>query len=567
MSAGAISISCTDLDAVRSDFPGGTLIALGLTQATVDDLASRRASADQIGQAVRKHKNAVAVVVSPSSDPDSVIGFRGIFSEIDLFYALLDDGSLIVADHFRNAISHVPVGGRETGPDALVEHYLCGWVYDTRTYSKAVDRLGMGERFTYSISQRTIGVEQFDRVTPITEDDGATGLVARVEKALADRMTPLVGDSSVCATFSGGVDSTLLASFLSTTTPLVAMTTDTSEFDIETEYAETAAGLLGRPLSELRVLEKNYAQLLDDLIETTAVAPAHYVMPMLACLYDRPETTFILGEGADSVFGTDRGLRRIAGTFANRFGLAALGLGRRLPGVVGYRSGQVLAYASEFAEEPSSNNGAAARSLLFGDPSLVQSIVGEDAVERVLELHLSVVFDRVDLEVPQSDRFNSHMEIIRWRHTMSDLASLDRHSAQAAAKRSVQPYVHASVIDALRQAPAEKRYVKGLAGKWVLKEMLADRVPEYPVNQRKNATGLPFDRYYTSGPLNDVWSRYDVPDFVPASKRSSVVDSPSPVTWNAITHAIWTEKVARNRDLVPLPSTVEYSSRTTDVPS
>jgi hypothetical protein len=88
--------------------------------------------------------------------------------------------------------------------------------------------------------------------------------------------------------------------------------------------------------------------------------------------------------------------------------------------------------------------------------------------------------------------------------------------------------------------------------------MLSQRLPDYPVNQRKNATGLPFERFYRDGPLKGIWDRYEVPEFFPAASRAAMIDTPSPVTWYAISHAIWSERVERNADLTPLPATAEY---------
>ena len=554
-----VVISFVDVDAKRRDVGDVTLFAIGLNESELDALTREPPTSDAVERIVRANRNATVVVVTlAGDDPVLVEAWRGMLAGADLYYATPADGSLIVSDHFRNAVCRIPIADRAPEPAALVEHYLCGWVYDTRTLSRGVDRLGMGNSFAFVGGTGSMSVRQFDRIEPIAEIDGVKGVVERVAAALEESLLPISGEPDVAATFSGGVDSTLLATFLEESTPLVAMTTDTPEFAVETAYAKTAAGLMGRTVWETRVAEQDYLDLLVDLVDTSSAVPHHYVMPMLAQIYTRSESTFILGEGADSVFGTDRGLRRIAGALSNRFGLAVLGAGRHLPGRIGFRFGQVLGYASDFAIESTSTSGAAGRSLLFGDPALVTSLVGEEAVDRVISTHLDGLLERVELEVPFSDRFNSHMEMIRWRHTLADLATIDRQIALPHGKRVVFPYLDASVIDELRKVPATQRYVKGLAGKWVLKEMLGQRLPDYPVNQRKNATGLPFERFYLEGPLRDIWNRYDVPEFFPADRQSAMVDRPSPVTWYAISHAIWSDRVERNADLTPLPSVVEY---------
>ena len=108
--------------------------------------------------------------------------------------------------------------------------------------------------------------------------------------------------------------------------------------------------------------------------------------------------------------------------------------------------------------------------------------------------------------------------------------------------------------------PAKDRYVKGLHGKWVLKEILKKRVPSYPIGQRKLATGLPFERYYTGGPLTGIWEKYEMPDFIEPGFRDAVTDKPSAVTFNAIAHAIWSERIEKNANLEPLPDCLSYET-------
>ncbi|MEA2002270.1 MAG: asparagine synthase-related protein [Actinomycetota bacterium] len=552
-------MSFTDLDTRRVDVAGGTWFTVGLDSNQLDQLArggSDPAIADRL---VRAQRDAMIVLVAVESEgPVSVGAWKGLLAGRDIFFAVLDSGSVIVSDHFRNVISFVPPGKRAPGDDALLEHYLCGWVYDRGTYSDAVDRIAAGDRLHIDLRSGDVSIELIDRMMTSSDAGALPGAIEGVEAALEEIMAPLRDDPDVSMTFSGGVDSTLLATFLDDRAPLVTMTTDTPEFHGETEYALAAARLLNRKLTPAPLVESNYEAMLNDSIDRMATPAQHYVTPLLAALYLRPETTYILGEGADSVFGSGRGMQRVSGAMASAPARAALGLLQHIPGTIGGRSSQILAYATRYAQPRDSTEGQTGRALTFGDTSLVESIVGEAAVNRVLESHMEVIRQRVEMEAPASHRFLSHLEMIQWRNTLGDLATVDRLLANASGKRVVMPFTSPRVVSELARVPVAQRYIKGLAGKWMLKEILSKRVPGYAVNQRKYATGLPFERYYQSGPLSGIWDRYDVPEFISPAIRASVVAKPTAMTWNAITHAIWSERIERNANLRPLPAVLDY---------
>lgn len=551
-------VSFTDLDAKRLDVAGGTWFTFGLDASQLSDLA-RGADPAVADRMVRAQRDAMVMLISIESErPVSVTAWKGLLSARETFFTVLANGSVVMSDHFRNVISFVPIENRAPSDAGLLEHYLCGWIYDRGSYSAGIDRLASGDRLHIDLRTGDRTVELIDRILASSDPDALPGAIEQVEAALDEVMAPLRDDPGVSMSFSGGVDSTLLATFLDDSTPLLTMTTDTPEFHGETEYAIAAAGLLNRDLVPAPMAESDYEAMLNDSIDLSATPAQHYVTPLLAALYQSPATTYILGEGADSVFGSGRGMQRVSGAMSFGPARVALGLLQRSPGMIGSRASQVLAYANRYAQPLDSTSGQAGRALTFGDTSLVESMVGEAAVDEVLERHLAMVRQRVDMEVSPSRRFLSHVETIQWRNTMADLGTVDRLLASACGKRIVVPFTSPKVVSALARVPVAQRYIKGFAGKWILKDILSKRLPEYAVNQRKYATGLPFERFYDSGPLSGIWERYDVPDFISPAIRSSVVNKPTAMTWNAITHAIWSERIERNASLRPVPAVLEY---------
>ena len=551
-------ISFTDPDAVRLDVDGGVWLVAGLGTPQQNELV--RAEADpRVGERVaRENRDALIVLITVGESTDTRIdAWRGLLCGAELMYARLGDGSLVMSDHFRNVVSYLPPRDRSPGPDQLIEHYVCGWVYDRNTYTSAVKRLAVGDHFWTELEVDQPGLEVFDRFTVTKSDDPIADVIESVEAALEASMAPLRGDPDVAMSFSGGVDSTLLATFLDVGNPLLTMMPDTPEFAAEGEYAQVAAGLLGRKLTPVKMVEAAYVDLLEETIDRLAMPPHHYVMPALAGIYGSAQTTFVLGEGADTVFGSGRGMQRVSGALSSAPTRLALKTLERAPGTIGRRAGQIRSYANEYAEAADSLQGSVGRSLVFGDVEAIEDMVGEPAVNRVLAGHMEALAARAEPEIAPSHSFFRHVEMRQLRHTIADLATLDRHLAQPEGKRIVMPFVDPGVVAALLRVPARRRYIKGLTGKWILKRILSARLPEYPVNQRKLATGLPFGRYYKSGPLAGIWDRYDVPGFV-ESIRDDIVAEPSAVTWNALTHAVWSERIERDAALEPISAALTY---------
>ncbi|MGI9666751.1 MAG: asparagine synthase-related protein [Acidimicrobiia bacterium] len=553
----SLSVSAIDRQAQLLDVPGGQCFLWYVDPSAVQELRSSpdiRSAAQRLVAANRGAS--IALLESHDGAATSLTMWRGLLATSELFYATLADGSIVVSDHLRNVVSRVPVADRAPTEEAIVEKYLCGWNYDRRVFCGGVQRLGYGDQFEFSATTGAIELSVHDRHELVGDAAALSGLADRIEAEL-DEVTRPWRSPGVAVTFSGGVDSTLLASFFDDSATMLTMTIDSPEFDQETTYAYAAAELLGRSITEHRVFERDYVDLLKTSTAVTAAPAKHYISPVLFSLDRRDDPVMIFGFGADSIFGTDRGLRRIAGYMSNSAGLAGLRAGGYLPSAVGFRSRQIRSYAEKFARPTDDPRGAAGSALAFGDTAVVDASAGSDAVDAVFDKHLDFVLDRVDIESPESDRFWRHTELVQWRDTMSDNTTVRRLAALSDGTHGVLPYTDARVIEALLEAPADGRYIKGLAGKWVLKDILAKRVPGYPVNQRKNATGLPFQRYVADGPLTGIWNQYDFPEFVDSQLANDVRANPSHVTWQALSHAVWLDEIGNNPSLVAHPTTHE----------
>ncbi len=542
--------------AIRRDSHRGVWFASALPAPDLDRLAT---AADPIAagdEAVHRNREASVVFIAVANG--SVAGitvWKGLMAMYEVFYAQLPDGGWCLTDHFRNAVTRIPSSERSPSDAALLAHYVSADVYDRLTYARGVDRLANGDRLDIDVLSGSVKIGNFSRHVSIATDEPIETHLARLDGAFEDALAPVQSLSNVAMGFSGGVDSTLLLSYLGQHVTPITILPGSPEFDLETDYAREALDLLGRPGEEIRLNEDDYLDRLVATVERHAMPMESYVTPVLSALFEGEWSTVVVGEGADSAFGSGRGIRRVASALSGTMGRATLRALGHLPGPVGRRADQIGDYADLFAAPPSSTAGYAARSLEYhGDNTLAFEAFGSEAVDGYFRDLLQGVTDRVELETDEDDGFFRHIEMTQWRFIFADLAMMGNHSAQANGKVEVQPYTSWRVLSEHLKVPARNRYVRGLSGKWMLKELLTRRLPEYKVNKRKLATGLPFGRYYERGPLTGFWNRYDIPDTFPKETHEALKAAPSASTWKAMTHAVYIDRVVNNLSLQPLPA-------------
>lgn len=564
----AAQVSLTSPSALRRDGAFGVWFGMGIPAEELERLASARDPAAAGNEAVDRERAATVVFVARNGKGSNrVIAWKGLFAMDEVFYTRVTDGGLLLSDHFRNAISAIPEAERRMSDDALLQHYTGGATLRRSTYARGVSRLMNGDRLIVDLTTGSAEVRCFTRHLATATDEPLELHLERIDGAFEEVMAPLRRADGLAIGFSGGVDSTLLLSYLGNAGTPVTIKPGSPEFDVETDYAREASRLLGRSLEEVQLSEADYLTRLEDLIEMQGMPVYAYVSPATASMYSLPFSTFIIGEGADAIFGSGRGIRRVAAGLSGRGGRALLQMFEHAPGQLGRRAEQIGRYAALFAEAPDSPHGYAGRTNeYYGSGSIASRMFGDNAVAAMNSRFLQQIDERVELETEADDRFFRHMEVCLWQYVFADRAMVGRHSAHARGKRLIEPYLTWRVVSEYLKVPARQRYYRRLTGKWIPKELLSRRVPGYRVNKPKLATSLPFNRYYRNGPLAAIWDRYDMPRAIPGEYHDEIRSTPSPATWMAINHAIWEERVVGNRDLRPHPAAVEglFSTATSD---
>jgi len=88
----------------------------------VDDASSVAAVRDSIDDVA---EDAVVVHVAMGPDgPASVDAYRSVVSNRNCYSHLTDDGTLILTDQYRNAVSQVPAADRTVAETAVADHLL-----------------------------------------------------------------------------------------------------------------------------------------------------------------------------------------------------------------------------------------------------------------------------------------------------------------------------------------------------------------------------------------------------------------------------------------------------------
>ena len=553
-----LRVLITDPEAAILEKPGLLWSVSGLEACERAILAARGSEQDELEtEIIRRAGDASILKVRfATGRPSAVVAWRGLWSDHHIFWAACPDGDVIVGDHFRNVLSALPVSERETSDAALVEHFLYRQVLGGLSYCRAVQRPGHGERLLLDLSTGNTKTSLVDRIQDRAEDRPTAAYLDQIDCAMASVLEPLREEEGVANQFSGGVDSTLVQTYLGSKVPALNLVPDTPEFRRETEYASRAAALLGVALERRPVREADYLGQLERTIDAMGLPPVHEGTVLDRECYVRGFRKFVVGEHGDTVFGLGGRRARIAWHLSSPPGRAGLALASCLaPASLRERLEPLRAAARELRRDPEDPLGHPAQRNLYTDYPLVEKIFGPELVRDRLSANLDYAFARVALSAPKGRTFLRNLETARWLGTFDDVVLPQRHLAHAYGKSVVSPFAAPGVIASVLAVPLARRYLHGLQDKYLLKRLLERRLPGYPVNQRKRSTALPFARYYRRGPLSGVWDRYPLPDFIEAALRRRVVEDASDLTWNAITWAIWQERVARNPDLEPVSGT------------
>ena len=230
-----------------------------------------------------------------------------------LFYAVLDDGTLLFGSELKSLLAYQSSGAtlkREIDPLALEEYFALGYVAEPRTIFRQAKKLPPGHTLVVRRGQPVADPREYWDVrftldNPMSERDAGDELVRRLRESVQLRM---IAEVPLGAFLSGGVDSSAvvqaMAGLANAPVNTCSIAFDDPAFN-ESEYAKLVAD---RYQTNHRVetvssndfgLIDTLAKLYDEPYADSSAIPTYRV-----CQLARKHVTVALsGDGGDETFG------------------------------------------------------------------------------------------------------------------------------------------------------------------------------------------------------------------------------------------------------------------------
>jgi hypothetical protein len=328
--------------------------------------------------------------------------------------------------------------------------------------------------------------------------------VERVEEALG-RVARNIPKGAVNL-LSGGVDSTLVQGLIGPGHGAVAAAIDSPEFAFETENAKRSASLCGVCLKQGLARESEILDLIEKETHLGKVPLSLPQVALIAGVFDAEDRSFVSGFDADSLFSLPRPKRK-----------------------------RVFEGADPDAFEEESFSVSQERGLIEG-------LFGEERVADRVAKRKAVVRSRV--VKPEG---LSGLALGCLTSFFSSAFPLYRQQALARKKSFSSLFTNRNVVETALGFPLPERVFRNGIFKPVLKEILARRLPGYPMDQEKGGSGLPRTRLCKEGPLKGYFRDNPLPAHLDPEKAGPILDpgwESSMTAYRCIAWSVW-EKAIR----------------------
>ncbi len=500
-----------------------------------------------------------------NSDPVQIDIWRPVHSKYEVFYRQEADGRVRICDTMRNAIALTPPAKRDVPEDSVLDHLIFRRIPLDGTLVSGWRRIAPGQKVSLDLKNAKVNVESFDRVAGNVVHMSPAERLDQLDRLFAETMGPLQQYDGLACLFSGGVDSTLIYTYLDPAVPAITAMPETLPAD-EAETLEKAAELLQIEPHYLPHGSSGYLKQLETAIDGFGVPPELDQIAFYTQLYATGHKAYLSGTPADSLFGAypADGWAGFFMLMLIRFG--GVGLARSLAPMVPKRH-QARVYeradwAEEFRHPLLHSAGTSAMEDAFTSFDVLRLAYDQHTIEQRLQKRLESVIAMVELTAPKNDRYHQHMELLHWIGYLAGGGALqERQHGLAYGKAVLFPFADRRLMDFMSAIPVPERYLTQTrqAKPW-LKRLLDKRLPRYPSYARKGTTQYPMaDFFAEGGPLAHVWDKYDLPEPLQTKAAEPFHATWSDLNWNALGFAIWRDRVLHNATLKVTPTAQTFS--------
>lgn len=436
-----------------------------------------------------------------------------------LYYALLDDGTLLFGSELKSLMAYQAPGGvalrRDIDPLALEEYFSLGYVAEPRTVFRQAKKLPPGHSLVVQrgqVSSSGIGEPReywdvrFTLDNPIGLDDACAELTERLKESVRLRM---IAEVPLGAFLSGGVDSSAvvqaMAGLSSGPVNTCSIAFDDPKFN-ESAFAQMVADRYATNHRVETVVSDDF-----DLIDTLAhlydepYADSSAIPTYRVCQLARKHVTVALsGDGGDENFA---GYRRYRMHLMEERLRSALPAGIRQPvfGLLG-RVYPKADWAPRVLRAKTTFQGMARTSVeaYFHSVSILRGAMREQLFSAQLKRELAgydaqQVFDRHAAKAGTDDPLALIQYLDIKTYLVGDINTKVDRASMAHSLEVREPLMDHELVEWLATLPMGLK-IRGNEGKLLLKKAMEPRLPNDVLYRPKMGFSVPLARWFR-GPL------------------------------------------------------------------
>jgi len=503
-----------------------------------------------------------ALVASLSKREPRFSAFKTILFAPQLYYSASEDG-ILCATGLRPLIAMLDCV--EMNEDAAVPQFLFGAMIGSATHFRNVYRLCPGELLSWKDGELNVDLVQDLRFAKDLRFERAD---SRALDIAYERFKNIIGayisdieasGHGLGSLLSGGIDSSFLQLVINDVRPgsrtrSFSYAIRAPCFEYEIGYAKQASAILGTEHTFVDITEQEYPDLLvraTNILAQPVLSSAEVsklgLVESLSKMDGAPRFFFV-GAGGDTLFGTSIAGKIKVLKYLKKLKVlkTALVLGGTLLKPFTWRGQTLLNLAEDLPHWDDPAHFAALINVesTIKDFTIARRCFGDKAVRRAIE-------EKRNQEAKYLDS-SDYTEKIHVVDLLSDMLEIEVHSSQlflACNKERLYPFLDEDIIRLGFAFQPKVRYVKGLRYKFILKEMLEQRVATPITRQTKGGSVFygELHKWMKSGPLHDMIRDISLPGYLSRADFEELSENPelprSLALWHLLAFDVFQEQI------------------------